>query len=305
MSPSLTCRIIVLNFNRRDLLERFMPSVVRAAAKSRFLCKVSVLDNASSDDSVHFLKKQFPTVQATVAAENKVLCSYNEAAKKAGEDILIFLNNDIETEEGFVDPLIEPFLKDPNVFFVATHGDCPAVSRRWGILSAQLGDAGYARRMQKPGMSFSAGVGAFDRKKFLELGGYDELYLPGRYEDVDLCYRGWKRGWKGLYAPESRKMHLGGASFEKTFDEKQTQALVFRNGILFMVKNVTDPAWMAQFWILTFLRLIVSALSLRWHYIDGFFEAMRRLPRAREAGKNIRSQFLISDRTVLAIAGTP
>ncbi len=298
-----TCRILVLNYNGLQLLKDFLPSVVEAASESKYDCKVTVLDNASRDGSAEFVRAQFPGVDVYEAAENKVLCSYNEALRAYPEDIAILLNNDIKPEKGFVDPLVEPFLKDPNVFFTASHGDCPLVRRRWGILSAELGGPAYTDRLEKTGPSFSAGIAAFDRQKFNLLGGYDELYLPGRYEDVDLCYRGWKKGWLGVYVPQSRKFHVGGASFEKAFTPKETQAMVFRNGILFMAKNITDPVLLAEFILLTLAKTLACLLLFRWHFVSGFWGAVQRFPRALAARKKAKLSFHRSDREVLSQVG--
>lgn len=294
-----TCRILVLNYNGISLLEKFLPSVIEAAAESRYDCKVTVLDNASQDGSASYVRERFPGVDVYEAAENKVLCSYNQALLDCAEDIAILLNNDIQPEKGFVDPLIEPFLKESDVFFTATHGDCPTACWRWGILSAELDDQGYTDRIKKPGVSFSAGIAAFDRDKFNLLGGYDELYLPGRYEDVDLCFRGWKKGWRGIYVPASRKYHVGGASFEKAFTPKETQAMVFRNGILFMIKNITNFFFMARFVIGTLVKVLASIILFRWQFVFGFWGALRRFPQALEARKKAKLHFQISDREVL------
>ncbi len=287
-----SCRILILNYNGLSLLKDFLPSVIAAAAESRHDCKVTVLDNASHDGSVEFVRNGFPQVDV-YESENKVLCSYNSALRHYTEDIAILLNNDIKPEKGFVDPLIEPFLNDASVFFTASHGDCPVVRTRWGILSGELEGPEYAARIEKPGISFSAGIGAFDREKFNLLDGYDELYLPGRYEDVDLCYRGWKKGWRGVYVPQSKKYHVGGASFEKAFTPRETQAMVFRNGILFMAKNITDPAMYAQFLFLTVIKTLASTL------VSGFFDAVRRFPRAMEARRKARAHFQVSDKAIL------
>ena len=294
-----TCRILILNYNGLSLLKKFLPSVVEAAAESCYDCKVTVLDNASHDGSIEYVRAQFPQVDIYEAAKNKVLCSYNEALLHYQEDIAVLLNNDIKPEKNFIDPLVEPFLNDSSVFFTASHGDCPVVRVHWGIFSGELEGEDYLRKLERQGVSFSAGIGAFDRKKFNQLGGYDELYLPGRYEDVDLCYRGWKNGWRGVYVPQSRKYHVGGASFEKAFTPKETQAMVFRNGILFMAKNLTDPVFYAEFVILTLAKTAASAVLFRWHFVFGFWDALRRLPQAMASRKKAKLNFRISDRDVL------
>jgi GT2 family glycosyltransferase len=300
---ALKVNIIILNYNGEELLRRFLPSVVKSAARSRYPCAVTVLDNCSQDESVKFINENFPSVIIYQARENRVLCSYNEIASRVDEDVLIFLNNDIGTEEGFVDPLVSVFEREKDAFFVATHSDCSIAKKRWGIISAETDYPGYAERENRPGLTFSAGVGAFDRKKFLELGGYDDLYLPGRYEDVDLCYRGWKRGWKGYYEPGSRKVHLGAASFEKAFDGMAIQTMVFRNSLLFMVKNVRDPFLLAQFFAMLTARLLTGMVSGRWFLVQGFIRALGRAPQALAKRKIAAQTSCLSDREVLRMVG--
>ncbi len=301
MHSKVTCRLIVLQYNRRDLLERFLPSIVRAAERSQYSCKVTVLDNCSPDDSADYVKSNFPQVDLYVSKENKVLCSFNEYVSKCAEEIVVLLNNDMELDPDFVDPLIEPFLKDPEVAFVATEGDRPIAHLHFGIISAIIDYPGHAILNQKAGPSFSAGVAAFDRIKYCELGGYDQLYLPGRYEDVDLCYRAWKRGWKGMYQPASKKEHVGGASFDKAFNHHETQTMVYRNAILFTVKNITDPFLLFQFFIGIPVRLLGSLFLGKWFIWSGFFQSFARLPQALQKRRAVKKQAVRSDREVIGI----
>lgn len=277
---ALTCQIVLLNFNGKDLLERFLPSVRAAAKKSRFSCGVTVLDNQSTDESVSWLMQNYPDISVYRAQKNKVLCSYNEIAHFLKEDVLIFLNTDIELEEDFVDPLIECFQLDPMTFFAATYGDKSTPHWKWGMMGAKIPANASAEFFDTPGFSFSVGCGAFDRKKFIALGGYDELYLPGYFEDVDLCYRGWKRGWRGYYVPASRKTHLGSASFKKYYGEKYIQVLSFRNGLLFMIKNISSLKLLLRFLFLLPFYLSGSLLKGNWPILEGFWKSLPKIPKA-------------------------
>jgi len=292
----LKVRIIILQYNRVDLLKDHLPSVLVCAAASRHDCRVTVLDNCSQDGSADYVRKNFPEIDVFEASENKVLCSYNEIAGKIDDDIMILLNNDISPAEDFVDPLVEPFLNDPEVFFVATHGDRARMKMHWGVLEPDLDYEGAAILVETPGPSLSAGVGAFDRKKFIALNGYDELYLPGRYEDVDLCYRGWKRGWKGVYQPQAKKFHVGGASFNKKFSESQIQAMVFRNGLLFTAKNINDVRMLLSFVFFVPLRLVLGILTQKTYLWGGLFEALHRLPKALRARALEKKHWKLKDR---------
>ncbi len=294
--------VIILNYNGKDLMKECLPSVVEAAQFSKHNCTVTVLDNKSSDDSTDFLKKNFSSVKIYEARQNKVYCSYNEIAKTIDDDIMIVLNNDIKIDKGYIDPLIEPFLHNEDLLFTAPkgysfdgqryEGDRSKAAIRWGIIEPQVTYKDYEKDINLPGHAFSAGVGAFDRKKIILLGGYDEIYLPGRYEDVDLCYRGWKRGWKGLYQPQSMQYHKGGASFKKEYDSQRVSKLVFRNSIIFMVKNVSDFYLLTKFYIFTALRTILYLIMGRFYMVGGFLSAIKMIP-AIIARENTESRFFI------------
>jgi len=293
------CRIIVLNYNGKDLLERFLPSVIRSAKASAYPCAVSVLDNCSTDGSAEFLKENFPEVEIFGAVENKVLCSYNDMIREVREDIVILLNSDMEIEPGFVTPLVEVFQQQPDAFFAAGYGDRSIPKFHWGMLGASFSYSDYEQAKERRGFTLSAGVAAFDRKKFLELGGYDELYLPGIYEDVDLCYRGWKKGWRGYYEPASRKFHLGSASFKKRFSSIEIQKMAYRNSLLFMAKNISDPFLIFQMILILPLRLVSALLLGKLFIWQGVFEALKKLSLALRARKEVRKSFIKKDREII------
>ena len=292
--------IIILNYEGRELLSKYLPSLVEASKASAHQCTVTVLDNCSTDGSVDYVKQHFPGVKIVRAKENKVLCSYNDVVRELEDDIVILLNNDIGVDKNFVDPLVAVFDQYPDTFFVSTRGDRSKAIFRMGTLIASLD--GFSK--DQFGHSFNTGMGAFDRKKFVELGGYDDLYLPGRYEDLDLCYRGWKRGWKGYYEPQSVPHHEGEATFKKRFSENEIERMVFRNSIFFMVKNISDPVLTVQFWVLLLPRLLRFLLMGKFHMIGGFFEACSRLPEVLSRKKKVQKDFVLKDREVIQLINT-
>jgi GT2 family glycosyltransferase len=304
--------IAILNYNGKALLEECLPSIIDAANASNNSVVVTVLDNCSTDDSIIFLKQKFPGVRIYIAKENKVYCSYNEFFKNVDDDIIVILNSDIKVDRNFLDPLIENF-KDPDVFFVSSRmyyfdgvtyqGDKSKASIRLGVISADTRFKGYEALIMDKSFTFSTGNGAFDRKKFLKLGGFDELYLPGRYEDVDFCFRGWKTGFKGVYEPASVIYHKGYASFKAAFSDKEIQKTVFRNSLLFMWKNITDKKILLKmhFWLLP--RLIFFTLTFRFYFLIAFFDALSRLLAISRIKKNITVNFKRTDRQILDIVG--
>ena len=291
----MTVNIIILNYNGKGLLEKYLPAAIEASENSTHKCCVTVLDNNSNDGSTEYIKNNFPTVGIYRAKENKVYCSFNELAAATGEDIIVVLNNDMRLDKNFIDPLVRHFEQDNNVFFVASHGDKSIACFQNGILQPSLGYDGYDEFVDKPGYAFSAGIGAFDRKKFVQLEGFDELYLPGRFEDVDLCFRSWKAGYKGIYEPQSLQYHEGAASFNKKYTSCQISALVFRNEILFTIKNITNIFFFLRFILFLFLRIIWYFVTGRFYMIKALLQASKRLNMALSARRRAKKHFKLTD----------
>lgn len=301
--------VIILNYNGKELLTECLPSILEALKASRHKCAVTVLDNQSTDNSVEFLRKEFPSLNVCIAKTNKVLCSYNEFVRTIDDDLILLLNNDIKLDKNFIDPMVDVFLKEKNVFFVAAQGfwlktnsyggDRAKVKLDFGIIESDVWYSRHERDILKPGYTLCAGVGMFDRGKFVMLGGYDDLYLPGRYEDVDLCYRGWKCGYKGIYQPRSILYHYGGASFQRDFLRDAIYETVFRNSMLFMIKNVSDPLIWLQCFVFLPMRLTYYLLTGRLFLIRGFLAVFGRLNTAIEKRKRVMASFKCSDREVI------
>jgi len=305
--------IAVLNYNGKELLKECLPSVIAASEKSSYDTKVTVLDNQSKDSSLDMLKKEFPNVGVYLARENKVYCSYNEFFNASDDDIIIIINSDIKADPGFVDPLIECFKKDPKLFFASSkmyffdgvtyQGDRSKAIRRFGIISADTRYKGYEKYIDSQGCAFSTGNGAFDRKKFLELNGFDEIYLPGRYEDVDLCFRAWKAGYKGMYEPRSIVYHKGYGSFKEEFTDKQIQRMVFRNSVIFMWKNITDFRILLVMHLWLIPRLVFFMITLRFFFIGAFFDALGKFSDAMIRRRKGLKAFKLSDKDILRVIG--
>lgn len=304
-----TVNIIILNYNGRDLLAECLPSIVEASHTSKFSCKVTVIDNVSTDDSVSFLRSNFPDVDIVGAKENLVLCSYNDVLRIIKDDIVILLNNDIKVRNDFVDPLIELF-KQEDVFLVSPksyffdgryEGGKSYAFMRYGIFGTDHSFKEDCEKANERSYTFASGYGAFDREKFLELGGYDDLYLPGRLEDADLCFRAWKRGYKCYYQPESVVYHKGAESFNSRFGVNGTLVINSRNVFLFMWKNISSPLFLFEHIVLLFPRLIFACLRGQTVFVYGFLKAIPLLPRALKK-RNIDNR-LLNDRDIFKIVG--
>jgi GT2 family glycosyltransferase len=290
----MTVKILALNYNGKSLLERFIPSLLAAAACSKHAVSVGVVDNCSSDGSVSFLKEHFPQVSVIESRKNDIVCSFNEALKEIEEEIVILLNNDIQTKDDFVDFLVGHF-NDQEVFFVAPrilnfdntfNGGRSFLTFKFGILQNIVD----YQNASLPGVTHSIGTGAFRRLELLRLGGFDKIYLPGVWEEVDLCYRALLEGRKGVYEPRSIIWHEESTTFNKVFGSKRKLIFAHRNMFLFIWKNITDKGLLFQSLIFIFPRLIYSFLSGKTEFAFGFMQALPFLPRVLKIRFELKRQ---------------
>lgn len=291
--------VIVLNYNGGELLQECLPSLVQSIQKTKHSARLVILDNGSSDKSEELAQKRFPIIQVVYSKQNRYLCSYNDYLRTSSCDIAILLNNDMKVDEGFIDPLIAHFEKRSDVFMVTPkclsydgsqfEGGITRFRMKFGIFWASSRYPGYERDIDQVHPTMSAGYGAFDRKKFLELGGYDDLYLPGRLEDSDLCFRAWKKGWTLLYEPASVVYHKGGVSFHKRFGEWGTLRINHRNSFLFVWKNITDPLFLLSHLIFLPLRLLFAILRGQTEFFLGFIDSLALTGKALRRRMQLKS----------------
>ena len=118
MSPN-GVTIIVLTWNGIELVKECLPSVLDAVACWDIPREVILVDNGSKDETIQYVKKKWPAVKTVVLDRNTGFAhANNEAAKQAQYDTLLFLNNDLILEEGFISPMFDG-LSDEKVFAVA------------------------------------------------------------------------------------------------------------------------------------------------------------------------------------------
>lgn len=292
-SSDLKTHIVILNYRGADLLPQCLPSIVEAACKAHSPTRVTVLNNPGpeSESGLDYVRREYPEVLIKHAPRNRILCSYNDYLSEIHEPIAILLNNDIRVDENFIDPLVEKFVEDAATFLVAPKvmtfdGKSVEAGRSkagicWGMFWCNARYPGYEKEVDASSETYSSGFGAFSRDKFLKLGGYDDRYLPGIMEDVDLCYRAQRAGYHLYYEPKSVVHHMGQASFKKEFGSKQTLVMAHRNNFLFMWKNFSSPLfWLEHLFFLP-MRLLYALIAGKCEFVTGFIQAIGCLWKSR------------------------
>ena len=262
--------VVIPNWNGRDLLEKYIPSIL-TALQGNPRNEIVVVDNGSTDGSAAFLASTFPTVRVIALPRNLGFGGGSNAGFDAARnDIVVLLNSDMRVDAGFLAPLLEPFT-DPEVFAVSCQiffSDPGKLREETGLTQAEW-EAGTLRVRHRiddevktafPCFYGGGGSCAFDRRKFRELGGFDHLLAPFYLEDTDLGFLAWKRGWKVLYQPASIVYHEHRGTIGKKFSNSYIQAVLKKNFVLFTWKNIHEWGKLGQHFVRTFGDCLVSAV---------------------------------------------
>ena len=211
--------LAILNYNGIHHLEHLLPTVASAVAEIGQPCPVIVLDNCSTGGDRDWVLRHHPWTEVVTAPRNDYLYSYNWLLARRTEDIVVLLNNDLRLTPGFLSPLLQHFDAE-DVFSVG------ASSRDWENTRSTCGPAQLKhhhglyywdwdreRQVLAHTLFTSGGFMAVDRQRFLMLGGFNRLYYPGYGEDLDLCFRAWRRGWRCIFEPASLVYHRESGTF--------------------------------------------------------------------------------------------
>jgi GT2 family glycosyltransferase len=277
--------ILVLNYNGRDLLAGCLPSILAAALESPVPCRVTVVDNASTDGSDELLASHWPSV-GFMRESNLGLASFNRVLGALEEPVVLLLNNDVRLDPRAVGPLLTVFETESDALFSAPlcwtfdgrtyEGMRTRVRTRFGLVQGMCRVPGVENVLRQRDLTAAAGpVLAVDRRRFLALGGYDPIYFPGRIEDLDLGFRGWMAGYRGYYVPESVAYHQGFGTFGPQLGNSECDQLANRNTLIFMWKNTGGGRLLAHFLWLP-VRIAYALLRGRLSFVRAFFAALGR-----------------------------
>jgi GT2 family glycosyltransferase len=300
--------VVIPNWNGRDLLEKYLPSVVDAMSGSPEN-EVIVVDDCSTDGSVEFLASRFPNVRVIALPKNVGFGGVSNAGFRAAKnDIVVLLNSDMRVAPDFLAPLLEVFADDQvfaascQIFF----SDPKKLREETGLTQGwwDMGGLRVRHRIDDavteayPCFYGGGGSCAFDRRKFLELGGFDHVLRPFYLEDTDLGYLAWKRGWKVFYQPKSHVWHEHRGTIGKKFSRDYVDAVVKKNFLLFTWKNIHEwsrlPGHFLYSWAGAVLSLIFGDAPERAN-LYALLEAFLKTPGAMAARWRARSLAVIGD----------
>ncbi len=244
--------VVILNWNGTQLLKQFLPAMINCTGND---AAIYVADNASTDDSVSFIKANYPQVKIVQNTTNGGYAKgYNDALQHIDADIYALVNSDIEVTENWIQPIIDEFIKDENTAIIQPK----ILDYKDKTLFEYAGAGGgfidffgypYCRGrifsvLEKDNQQYNdtteifwaSGACFFIRSKvFHQLSGFDEQYFAHQ-EEIDLCWRVQNQDYTIKYVGNSTVYHVGGATLHEASPRKTF--LNFRNSLFSVLKNI-------------------------------------------------------------------
>jgi len=298
--------VVIPNYNGALLLRENLPSVIRAMEEWDGPHEVIVVDDCSTDDSVEVIDRLFPTVRLLVNESNRGFSrTCNRGMAEVRHPVAFCINTDVRVEASLVAPVVRHFA-DESVFAVTPNILAEREGKNQGIVAGLYGKGfikgGFAPLETRTGVRENLyAIGAcvaYDMDKFRALGGYEELFTPYLFEDVDICYRAWKRGWRSLYEPGATVHHYNSATIARA-GKRNKRTIYFRNRFLFHWLNLTDPPLVALNAFHTVIRLLISFLWFDVPYYRAFRGALRHIGPVFRIRREIKAHRILSDREIL------
>ena len=300
--------VVILNYNGASMLSRFLPSVIEYSPGA----EIVVADNASTDDSVTVVTKDFPGVRLIQLDRNYGFADgYNKALEEVDAEYFLLLNYDVDVTDGWLEPLLSFMEENSNAVacqpkilaynnktqfeyagaaggFIDRYGYPFCRGRLFDTVEEDNGQYDDVRRV-----FWATGAAMMVRSAaFSNAGGFDGRFFA-HMEEIDLCWRMLARGGEIYVVPKSTVYHVGGATLNKSNPRKTF--LNFRNNLLMLYKNLPSDesrGVMRMRALLDYVAALKFLLTGAWGDFKAVIRARREYKRMRGEYRVVREQNL-------------
>lgn len=282
--------IIILNYNGEEILESYLPSTLHSSDRN---VDFIIIDNASTDDSVEFIKEWHPEYKLIEFTSNYGYAGgYNKGLEQVDYEYVALINSDIRCTQNWLDPILEMMDSDPTIAAISPKIRSIEEPDSFEYAGASGGFIDYLGYPFCRGRVFStiekdekqydeaqeifwaSGAAMIVRKSVFDaLGGFDSTYFAHQ-EEIDLCWRMKRAGYKIKVAPETHVYHLGGGTL--SYESPNKTYLNFRNSIINLIKNDESGYWFMKF----VARIFLDGLAGLQMVINGKAKNMWAIVRA-------------------------
>jgi len=307
---------MILNYNGEKFLKSYMPSIVQNSPKA----SIYLIDNGSNDNSINYIKKNFPLIKLVLHKKNLGFCDgYNKAVNEIDAELICFMNNDVTVKNKWLPPIINHFKKNPKTVIAQPHildlknpeyfeyaGAAGGFIDRLGypycrgrVFNNIEKDFGQFDKTQK--IFWASGACFFIRKEtFDSLNGFDSDFFAHQ-EEIDLCWRAFNRGLDIVSIGKSKVFHLGKGTLQSS--PKKT-FLNFRNSLLSLLKNLPEKKtqricerlfwdYIAFLFFLIKLKPLDAFAILRAHL--SFFNLLNKIKNKKDLNSTNKQYFTINN----------
>lgn len=295
--------VVILNWNGRDLLERFLPYIIKYTDRS--LADIIVADNDSSDESVTFVQENYFNIVKIIQLDQNYGFAegYNIVLKKINSKYVVFLNSDVEVSANWLEPLVKSL--DDNINIGAVQPKIRSQKNKnyfeyAGASGGFIDRLGYPfcrgrifDYLEKDNGQYEAPINIFwasgacfmiRSQLYFEVGGLDKTFFA-HMEEIDLCWRLNARGYYLQCIPQSTVYHVGGATLAENSPQKTF--LNFRNNLLMLYKNLTESEFKTTYKV----RVILDYLAAFQLLLSGKKDNFSAILNAHTEFKQIKKEY--------------
>ena len=290
--------VVIPNYNGRELLVYILPPLLKALKKTVLPFEIIISDDNSIDDSIFFIESEYPDIILIKNSNNRGFSpTINEGIFISNFDYVLLLNNDVILTEDYFIPLLRYFDKED------TFG---VMGKIIGWDDDQIQDGAkypnfHGLKIKTNGNYISknpckndwlysiylSGANALiDRKKLMQLRGFDEMFAPFYVEDYELSIRAWRLGWKCYYEHFAVCRHKTSFSIKKKNKKLYIKAIYNRNKMFLHSIHLSRMSLFLYFIQLT-AEAILNILILRWNYLNAIRMFLFDIEKIKKARRNI------------------
>lgn len=306
--------VIIPNYNGADLIIKNLHSVLDSLAPYPG-SKITIVDDGSDApdyqktlDFIEELKKKekIPIELIRQERNSGFSSTVNTGALKSEADFLVLLNTDVAPNKNFLFPIFEDFAKNEKLFAVgcmdkSIEGEKEVLRGRgkasWsrGFLIHRKGEVD-----EKNTFWVSGGSSVIKTNLFKKFSGFDTIYDPFYWEDIDLSFRARKGGFEVMFEKRSvvTHRHLEGA-IKKHFSSSKIKKIAYRNQFIFVWKNITDKKLLVSHFLFLPYYILMALVRFDLAFISGFLLAALRLPAIIKKRSSQKKLYTRSDNEII------
>jgi len=288
--------VVIANYNGEDLLKKNLSKIIGLSKNPKnFILEIIIVDDGSNDGSAKFIKENFPEIRLIRHKVNRgVAAAFNTGVRSARGELILTISTDMVPEKDLPFHLLPHFM-DKKVFAVSFHEK--GIGPEKGFWKDGFIQIKNEKELENEQIEFyvKKGDGIYDRRIWLELGGMDEkLFLPFFWEDLDMSFRAWKRGYQILWEPKAMVSHDHWGTMGK-FPKKFIDDTGDLHMLFLIWKNVTSRNLIRKHFAAVFQRIVKNP-----KYLVIVFRALLKLSIVLKSRRKEIKESKISDEAVFS-----